>query len=121
MQAHNLAMFASTCKLPFQPNHQYLAKVRHRPVIPDNLKNWQIFSDDKQINKFLISEEEFTNNNIYTNTSIDPNIKGKIETNEIEGDEIDRLNRAKFTKLDVDNLEKIEIDEIISEETKVNP
>jgi len=39
MQAHSLAMFASTCKLLFQPNHQYTAEVKHRPVIPDNLKN----------------------------------------------------------------------------------
>lgn len=40
MQAHSLAMFASSFKLPFQPNHQYIAEVRHRPAIPDNLKNW---------------------------------------------------------------------------------
>lgn len=33
MQAHNLATFANTCKLPFQPNHQYTAEVRHRLVI----------------------------------------------------------------------------------------
>ncbi len=39
MQAHSLAMFSSTCKLPFQPNHQYIAEVRHRLAIPDNLKN----------------------------------------------------------------------------------
>ena len=52
MQAHSLAMFTSTCKLPFQPNHQYTAEVRHKPAIPDNLKNWQLFYDDKQINNF---------------------------------------------------------------------
>lgn len=40
MQAHSLATFASAYKLPFQPNHQYTAKVRHRYVIPDNLKYW---------------------------------------------------------------------------------
>jgi len=37
MQAHTLVMFASTFKLPFQPNHQYTAKVRHRLAIPDKL------------------------------------------------------------------------------------
>jgi len=47
MKAHSLEMFASTCQLPFQPNYQYTAEVRHRPAIPDNLKNWQIFSKDK--------------------------------------------------------------------------
>ena len=42
-----------------------------------------------------------------------------IKINEIEGDEIDRLNPTKFAKLDIDKLEQIEIDEIISEETEV--
>ena len=40
MQVHRLAMFSNTCKLPFQPNHHCTAKVRHRPTISDNLKNW---------------------------------------------------------------------------------
>jgi len=49
MQAHSLAMVSSTYKLPFQPNHQYIAEVRHKPSIPDNLKNWKIFANDRQI------------------------------------------------------------------------
>ena len=40
MQAHSLATFSSTCRLPFHPNHQYTTEVRHGPVIPDNLKYW---------------------------------------------------------------------------------
>lgn len=47
MQAHSLAMFASTCKLPFQPNYQFTTEVRHRSTIPDNLKNRHIFTNDK--------------------------------------------------------------------------
>lgn len=39
LQAHSLAMFSSTCKLPFEPNHQFTAEIRHRPAIPDNVKN----------------------------------------------------------------------------------
>jgi len=46
LQAHSLAMFASTCKLPFEPNHQFTAAIRHRPTIPDNVKNWQVFDSD---------------------------------------------------------------------------
>lgn len=38
MQAHSLATFSSTCKMPFQPNHQYTAELKHMPMIPDNLK-----------------------------------------------------------------------------------
>jgi len=79
MQAHSLAMFASTCKLPFQPNYQYTAKFRHIPVIPNNLKNCQIFVDDKQINNFLVSEEEFVNSNIDTDTLTHINIKNRTK------------------------------------------
>ncbi len=118
MEAHSLEMFASTCKLPFQPNHQYTTEVRHKLAIPDNLENWQIFFDDKQINNFLISEEEFVNNNIDTSTSIDPNIKNEIELNQIEGEEIDRFHPTKFTNFNVENLEQVDIDEIIKKTVK---
>ena len=47
IQAHNLAAFASTCNLPFQPNHKYTAEVKRGPNIPNNLKYWQIFSQDE--------------------------------------------------------------------------
>ena len=104
MQAHSLAIFSSTCKLPFQPNHRYTTKVRHRPAIPDNLKIQKSFSNDNQINNFLISKEEFANNNIDTDTSIDLDFKDELEINEIEGEEIDRFYPTKFTKLDVENL-----------------
>ena len=39
LHAHSLAMFASTCKLPFGPNHQFTTEIRHRPAIPDNIMN----------------------------------------------------------------------------------
>ena len=61
IQAHCLATFASTCNLPFQPTRRYTAEVKHRPIIPDNLKYWQIFSQDEQIYHFLNNEEEFQN------------------------------------------------------------
>jgi len=38
LHAHSLATFASTCKLLFEPNHQFTAEIRHRPTIPDNVK-----------------------------------------------------------------------------------
>lgn len=50
-------MFASTCKLIFHPNHQYTAEIWHRPAIPDNPKNWQVFENDKKINHFLTLHE----------------------------------------------------------------
>ena len=38
LQAHCLATFASTCSLPFQPTHRYIAEVKYRPIVPENVK-----------------------------------------------------------------------------------
>lgn len=81
LQAHNLAMFSSTCKLPFQTNHQFTAKIRHRPSIPNNLKNWQVFYSDEQINNFLTLGEEFSNSNIDVDTFVDSNPIDEVEIN----------------------------------------
>ena len=39
IHAHSLATFASTCKLPFGPNHHFNAEIKHRPVVPNNVKD----------------------------------------------------------------------------------
>jgi len=66
LHAHSLATFASTCKLPFEPNHHFTAEIKHRPAVPDNLNNWQVFESDTQINNFLTLKEEFSGINIDT-------------------------------------------------------
>ena len=119
MQARSLAMFASTCKIPFKPSHQYTAEFRHRPAIPDNLKNWQVFTNEQQINNFLTLEEEFVNSNVDTDITLDPDFKDEIEINEIEDEKIDRFHPTKFTKLDVKNLKQVKIDEIINEDSEI--
>ena len=40
-------------------NEPYCIKFKHRPAVPGNIKHWQVFEDDKQINDFLKSENEF--------------------------------------------------------------
>lgn len=119
MQAHSLAMFANTSKLPFQPNHQYTVKVRHKPAIPDNLKNWQVFANGQQTNNFLTLEEEFVNSNIDIDITLVPDFKDKLKINKIEDEKVDRFHPTKFTKLDVQNLEQVEIDEIINEDSEI--
>ena len=42
LHAHNLATFASTCKLPFEPNHYFTTEIKHRPAVPENIKNWKV-------------------------------------------------------------------------------
>jgi len=39
IHAHSLATFASTCKLPFGPNHHFIAEIKHRPAVPNNVKD----------------------------------------------------------------------------------
>jgi hypothetical protein len=34
--------------------------MRHRPSIPNNIQNWQVFEDDEQLHNFLESIDEFS-------------------------------------------------------------
>jgi len=43
----------STCKLPFHPTHTYTLELKNRPTVPDNIRYWQVFGDDAQIEIFL--------------------------------------------------------------------
>lgn len=61
LHAHSLETFSSTCKLPFEPNHHFTAKIKHRPIVPNNVKNWQVFHNDTQMNNFFTLKEEFSN------------------------------------------------------------
>ncbi len=45
----SLAAAASVSKVPVFPNIRYELEVIHRPSVPDNVKNWQVFENDKQI------------------------------------------------------------------------
>ena len=107
MQAHNLATFASTYNLPFQPNNQYTTKVKHRPIILDNLKYWQIFSQDEQIYHFMNVEGGFHSRNIGTNCIVEDKIDNEIDINNL-----DFTKPTKFTQVEIDNLEKVEIEEL---------
>lgn len=106
MQAHTLSTFSSTCKFPFEPNHEYTAEVRHRPIIPDNLKYWHIFSQDSEIYDFMSSEGEFQNCKIDTNCTIDNNLESSTYVNIC-----DVAKPTKFTRVEIDSLENVEIDE----------
>jgi hypothetical protein len=59
-----LATSASVFKIPIFPNKKYEIEVKHRPTVPDNIKYWQVFEDDKQVERFLQMSDEFANINI---------------------------------------------------------
>jgi hypothetical protein len=51
-------------KVPIFPEKSYKVEVKYRPAVPDNMKHWQVFENDKQIEIFLKMENEFENLNI---------------------------------------------------------
>lgn len=106
LHAHSLATFASTCKLPFGPNHQFTAEIKHRPSVPDNVNNWQVFENDTQINNFLTMKEEFSNLNIDTSIKEDQDQKDEINTS-ISSETTDRILHP--TTFDPANLQKLKI------------
>jgi hypothetical protein len=59
-----LATSAYVFKIPIFPNIKYEIEVKHRPTVPDNIKYWHIFEDDKQVERFLQMTDEFVNSNI---------------------------------------------------------
>ena len=59
--ADSLANSASLFKILIYPNKRYEIQVKHRPSIPNNVKNWQVFADNHQVKRFLQNEEEFVN------------------------------------------------------------
>jgi hypothetical protein len=46
------------------PNKKYEIEVKHRPIVPDNIKHWQVFDDDNQVERFLLMSDKFANTNI---------------------------------------------------------
>ena len=119
LHAHSLATFASTCKLPFKPNHLVTAEIKHRLAVPDNVKNWQLFENDTQINNFLTLKEEFSSTKMDTNTIEDSNQMDKVETH-IYAETVNQiLHPTKFTKTDLQELSKKEGEDAIIAECEV--
>ena len=124
IHAHSLATFASTCKLPFEPNHHFTAEIKHRPTVPNNVKDWQVFENDAQINNFLTLEHEFSNINIDTDAMTVS--QQKTTENQQENQQI--LNAAiaqqilKPTIFDNENIEQLkqtQVEEIDKTEAKI--
>ena len=53
------ATSTSTLNLPENPIWRYEIEVRHRHFGLDNVKNYKVFEDDKQIHQFLTLAREF--------------------------------------------------------------
>jgi hypothetical protein len=60
----SLATSTSVFKIPIFPNKKYDIEVKHVPTMPNNIKYWQVFEDDKQVERFIQMSDEFVNVNI---------------------------------------------------------
>ena len=45
----SLAISVVVFKVPMHPSGKYEVKVRNKPSISDNVKNWKVFEDEKQV------------------------------------------------------------------------
>lgn len=68
--ANGLAFLDSTCQMP-HPNKQYTMEVKHRPVVLDNMRHWQVFGRGKQIDFY---KEEYENNSIDSDCEVEDHI-----------------------------------------------
>ena len=57
--ANSLATSTTIFKIPMYPNNKYEIEFKHRPFVPDNVKNLMFFEDDKQIHNFVNLTGEF--------------------------------------------------------------
>lgn len=60
----SLATAASMVKIPTHSSKKYSFHVKHHPIVPDNLRYWQVFLDGKHINNLLQTKDEFLNSHI---------------------------------------------------------
>ena len=59
--ANSLAVVASNFRPPQNPLLRYEIEVCYRLSIPDNVKHWQVFEDEEDIQCFMETIEEFSN------------------------------------------------------------
>jgi ribonuclease HI len=62
--ADGLATSAASCKIPFRQTRPYTMEVKCRPTVPDNIRYWQVFGNDDQIEDFLQCRNDFECTNI---------------------------------------------------------
>jgi hypothetical protein len=55
-----LAFTASVLEVPTSPTVRSDVEIKYRPSIPDNVKHWKVFEDDREIEKFLQSIDDFS-------------------------------------------------------------
>jgi hypothetical protein len=97
--ADGLDTSAATSKIPFCSTHPYTVEVKCRLTIPENIRYWQIFGNDDQIEYFLQCKNDFectnidlenddenVNKSVFGNDSVNKIDLGELGEDEIESD-----------------------------------
>ena len=77
------------------------------------------FSQDQQIYHFLNNEGQFQNYKIDTDCTIDQDLDSEIDVNNVDINKVKFVKPTRFSQSDIDKLERVEIDEIIDEESEI--
>jgi ribonuclease HI len=95
--ADGLVMSVATCKIPFHSTRPYTVEVKCRMTVLDNIRYWQVFGNDDQIEDFLQCKNNFECTNIdlenddknVNKSFFGSNSVNKIDSGELGEDEID--------------------------------
>jgi hypothetical protein len=85
--ADGLATLEATCKIPFHSTRPYTVEVKCRPTIPDNIRYWQVFGNDDQIEDFLQCKNDFKCTNIDLENVNKSNF-GNDSVNKVDSEEL---------------------------------
>jgi ribonuclease HI len=81
--ADGLATSAASCKIPFRQTRPYTVEVKCRPTVPDNIRYWQVFGNDDQIEDFLQCKNSFECTNIDLENENENVNSSKVEMNSV--------------------------------------
>ena len=101
----NLAFSASSCKMPY-PNQEYVLEVKHRPIVPNKMRYWQVFGNDKRIESFMQSKDEFQDDSI----DLDSELENQIDVHSNLERKLENLDVNTPIDKVVNKLELLEID-----------
>jgi ribonuclease HI len=106
--ADGLATSAGSYKIPFRQTRPYTVEVKCRLTVPDNIRYWQVFGNDDQIEDFLQCKNDFE----CTNIDIE-NEKENVNNSEFEVDSVNIVNTVDTQ--DTVGLGKLSVDELEAE------
>ena len=75
-------------KIPKLTQLKYPIEVRYVPSVPDNVKHWRVFHDDKEIKKFLELTCEFSTSLIYQDQYVELDESASCTKNSIGSENI---------------------------------